>query len=177
MSVNLDELFRLDVSALQLIVRTSVVYLAILVAMRIVGRREIGSVELPDLLMIVLIADGVQNGMAGDYKSVTGALIVAATLIGWNYALDWLVYHVPVIARLLRPAPLLVVQDGRINRRNLRRELMTVDELRQELRVQGIEDVSSVKQACLEPDGQLSVIKREGNDDQSRREKRKSGPA
>ena len=162
MTLHPDQLFRLDVSALELVVRTSIVYLGLLAAIRVVGRREMGSMELPDLLMVVLIADGVQNGMAGEYGSVTGALVVAGTIIGWNYALDALAYRYPPVQRLVRPAPLPVIRDGRMLRRNMRRELISVEELESQLRAQGIEDIHEVRLACLEPEGELSVFKRDG---------------
>src|SRR5690349_1962201 len=88
MTVLFGHLFQLDVSALELVLRTSVIYLALLLGLRVVTRREMGSLQLPDLLMLVLLADGVQNGISATYQSVTGALIVGGTLIGWNYLLD-----------------------------------------------------------------------------------------
>ncbi len=158
MSIDIGEMLRLDVSAVELAVRTSVIYLLLVTAMRVVTRREMGALELPDLLMIVLIADGVQNGLAGQYQSLTGALIVAGTLIGWNYMLDALAYRFAFFRKLLRPAPLKLVENGRMLRHNMRRELVTVDELHHQLRTHGIEDLRDVKVAYLEPDGELSVI-------------------
>lgn len=152
-----DAMFHLDVNALELFIRTSVIYLGLILALRVVGRRETGALELPELLMIVLIADGVQNGMAGKYESVTGAIIVAATLIGWNYTISVLTYNFPAMRTLLRPKPLILVQDGAYQRHHMRREMVTKDELDSLLRIQGVDDVRLVKQACLEPDGELSV--------------------
>ena len=159
-----EEMFRLDVSALELFLRTTIIYLGLLVAMRVFGRRETGSLELPELLMIVLIADGVQNGLAGEYHSVTGGVIVAGTLIGWNYALDWLSYQSPLARGLLRPKPLLLVRDGAYQRKSMRREMVTRDELDSLLREQGIENASEVRAAYLEPDGGLSVLKASDSD-------------
>ena len=159
MSVDWNALFRLDTSLVELVVRTSVVYLALIFGFRVLGRREMGALEPTDLLLIVLIADGVQNGMAGEYGSVTGALVVAGTLIGWNWVLDYLSYRSELARRLLEPRQLKLVEHGRMVRRNMRREHITEDELRSQLRVEGIEDLGEVKEACLEPDGELSVIK------------------
>ena len=163
MSLDWGELFRFDVGALELFVRTSIVYLALLAVLRVIARREIGSLELPELLMIVLVADGVQNGMAGEYESISGALVVAGTLIGWNYFLDWLAFRSLWFRRLIRPAPLKLVENGRMLRRNMRKEMISEDELRYNLRVQGIEDLSEAKLVCMEPDGELSVVKADGN--------------
>jgi uncharacterized membrane protein YcaP (DUF421 family) len=159
---DLEAIFRLDENALELFIRTSVIYLGLVLALRIVGRREVGSLELTDLLMIVLIADGVQNGMAGDYVSVSGAAIIAATLIGWNYVLSWLTYMSPHARTLLLPEPLLLIQDGRFMRRHMRREMMTQGELESLLRNQGVDDPGEVKAARLEPNGELSVIRKDG---------------
>ena len=159
MSVDWGALFRLDAGALELAIRTALVYLALIVAFRALGRRRMGALQMPDLLLIVLIADGVQNGMAGEYTSITGALIVAGTLIGCNWVLDYLSYRFTVMSRLLEPQQLTLVEDGRMLRRNMRREFISEDELRSQLRVEGIEDLSEVKKACLEPDGELSVLK------------------
>lgn len=158
MSIDIAEMLRLDVSAVELIVRPSVIYLLLIMAMRVVTRREMGALELPDLLMIVLIADGVQNGLSGPYQSLTGALVVAATLIGWNYVLDAVAYRFAFFRKLVQPAPLKLVENGRILRHNMRRELVTVDELRSQLRARGVEDIRDVKAAYLEPDGEMSVI-------------------
>ena len=167
MTLDVARLIRLDVSVLELIVRTSAVYLGLLLALRVFGRREMGSLELPELLMVVLLADGVQNGMAGAYESLTGALIVAGTLVGWNYALSVLAYRVALVRTLLRPEPLRLVENGRTVPRNMARELVTEDELRSHLRLQGVEDVREVKVAYLEPDGAVSVIKDNTHDDGS----------
>ena len=179
MGVDLGALFRLDVSAVELMLRTSVVYLGLVAIMRVFGRREMGTLEMADILIIVLIADGVQSGMAGEYTSLTGAGIVAGTLVAWNYALDALAFYVPAVRRLLRPRPLKLVEDGRLIRRNMRRELVTREELEYELREQGIDDIGKVKLACMEPDGNLSVVQTEqsdhpNDDQQTGRRRRKS---
>jgi uncharacterized membrane protein YcaP (DUF421 family) len=161
MALDLRELFLLDVSALELIVRVSAIYLSLLLAMRVIARRELGAFEAPELLMIILIADGVTTAMTGEYHSITGGLIVAGTLIGWNFLLDWLTYHVPVIERVLRPPSLKLIENGRVLRKNMRREMITMDELQSHLRQQGVEEIAQVKLACMEPDGELSVIPRE----------------
>jgi uncharacterized membrane protein YcaP (DUF421 family) len=112
-----------------------------------------------DLLLIVLIADAAQNAMASDYKSVPEGLVLCGTLIGWNYLLDWLAFRSPTLRRWLEPAPLALVRHGRIQRKNLRQELITEEELRSHLREQGVSDLQQVEIAYMEPDGMISVIK------------------
>lgn len=154
----ISDLFKLDVNAVDLVVRASVIYLVLLIALRVLGRREMGTLALPDLLVLVLIADGVSNGLGGQYSSVTAALIVGGTLVSWNYILDLLSYRIPTVRRLLEPPPLTVIADGRFLTRNMRKEYLSEEEVRRHLRAEGVEDPRAVKRACLEPDGRLSVI-------------------
>ncbi len=152
------------VGLLELVFRGSVMYLSILAALRLF-RREAGALGTADLLMIVLVADAAQNAMASDYGSVTEGLVLVGTILAWNYALDWLGYRSPWVYRLLHPAPLLLVRDGRLQRKNLRAEMLTLEDLAEQLREQGVDDVGTVKRCYLESDGHLSVIRREPGDD------------
>lgn len=86
------------------------------------------------------------------------------TIIFWNYALDWLGYRFPRFRRFVHPSPLPLVKDGRMLRQNMRRELMTEDELMSQLREQGVDDISKVKEARMEGDGRVSVIERGGKE-------------
>ncbi len=149
-------------SPLEVIVRGTLIFLGLTAMVRLSGRRQTGQVSTADLIVIVVIADAVQNGMAGEQKSVADALLLAATIMLWDWALDWLAYRSPWVARLLRPAPLLLIQDGKVLRQNLRRELVTMDELKSMLREHDIEDPAEVKRCFLEGDGHLSVISKEG---------------
>jgi uncharacterized membrane protein YcaP (DUF421 family) len=169
-------MFELDVSALELFLRTTIIYLLLVFAMRFLARREAGSLELPDLLMVVLIADGVQNGMSGAYETVTGAIIVGGTIIGWNYVLTMLMYRFDVVRGLLRPSPLHIVEHGTLIRKNMRKEFITADEITSMLRSQGVFDLSEVESAQLEADGQISIKKRaqQGNEQQQHPRKKQA---
>lgn len=140
------------------LVRGSVVYLALFTLLRGLLKREAGTVGLADLLMIVLLADAAQNAMAGDYRSVGDGLILVSTIVFWNFALDWLGYRFPLVHRFVHPPPLPLIKDGRLQKRSLRRELITEDELLSELRLQGVNDFSEVKEAFMEGDGRISVV-------------------
>ena len=91
-------------SLLELVVRASIMYLLILAGFRIF-RRDAGSLSVSDLLVVVLIADAAQNGMAGEYKALTEGVIVVMTIFAWNYALDWLAYRFRFVHWLLHPPP------------------------------------------------------------------------
>jgi uncharacterized membrane protein YcaP (DUF421 family) len=147
----------------ELIVRGSVMYLALFSLLRLILRREVAAVTVPDLLMVVLIADAAQNGIAGDYESISDGLVVVTTIIFSNYLLDRLAFHFPLIARFVHPPPLPLVKDGRLLRRNMRKEFITEEELMTQLREQGIEDIAEVKRACMEGDGRISVITWDSN--------------
>lgn len=151
-------LLALSVSPGEIVLRGSLVYLGVLAMLRCVGRRQTGSVGATDLLVVVFLADAVQNGMAGSQKTVLDALLLAATIIAWDQSLDWLAHRSPKLERLLRSPALLLVRDGRMLPRNMRRELITVTELTGLLREQGMEDLSQVKACYLEGDGHISVI-------------------
>ena len=156
--IHWHDIFVPDLPVLEIILRGSVMYLALFFMLRFLTKRQAGSVGTTDILLIVLIADASQNGMAGDYKSVPDALILVGTLMFWSFALEWLGFHFPKIARLLEPPPLNLIDHGQMNRRNMQRELITKDELESQLREQGIDDLAKVKRACLEGDGKISVI-------------------
>lgn len=155
----------------EIFLRGTIVYLFLLFILRIL-RREAGAIGIADLLVIVLIADAAQNAMASEYKSITEGLVLVATIAFWDYFLDWLGYRVPAIRRLLRPAPMPLIKDGRLIKHNLRKEMITEDELMGQLREQGVEHVDEVKKAFLEGDGHISVIKRDSKNDGGKKNER-----
>jgi uncharacterized membrane protein YcaP (DUF421 family) len=160
--VDWGELFGLTVNPLELVVRGSVMYWFIIVLFRVLLRRRVGAVGIADILLLVLIADAAQNAMAGEYKSITDGALLVATILGWTVLIDWATYRFPRIADLLQPAPLPLIQHGRMNRRNMREELLTEDELLAKLREQGIERIEDVRRATMESDGAVTVVRYEG---------------
>ena len=160
-SVNWYQVFSPSMPVLEIVVRGSFVYLSIFLLLRVVLKRQSGNLGVTDLLVIVLIADAAQNAMAGEYKSIPDGLILVSTIVFWSYALDWLSYYVPAFGKFIHPPALELIRDGKVNRRNLRRELITIEELKEQLREQGIEDVKDVHRACMEGDGRVSIVKRD----------------
>jgi uncharacterized membrane protein YcaP (DUF421 family) len=146
---------------LELAARGTLMYLGLVFLLRVVLKREAGSLSLTDLLLILLIAEAAQNGLTGGYQSVGDGLALVLVLLAWSYALDWLIFHVPAVARLMNPPRLELVREGQLLRRNLRREMITPDELITEVHRHGVADLAGVKAAYMEPDGQISVIARE----------------
>jgi uncharacterized membrane protein YcaP (DUF421 family) len=156
-----QELFFPSVPILELILRGSLVYLVVFGLLRFVLKRVTGTLNIGDLLIIVLIADASQNAMSAGYTSLTDGLILVATIIFWSYFLDWLAYHFPRFESLLHPPPLPLVRDGKMLARNMRRELITVDELMSHLREEGVTDLKEVRIASMEGDGRISVVTHE----------------
>ncbi len=153
-------------SLLEIFIRGTIMYLGMFALLR-VFRRQAGSFSIADLLVIVVIADAGQNGMAGDSKSVTEAVLLITTIILWDFTLDWLGFKSKIFERILEPEKLEVIKDGEFLRRNMRKEMITTEELESQMRQNGIEDVSEIKTACLESDGHFSFIKKEKNEDQT----------
>lgn len=161
----MDGLFQVDwrsafvptVSIVEIILRGTLVYIMLFALLRLL-RRESGGIGITDLLVVVLIADAAQNAMASEYKSITEGIILVATIVFWDFALDWLAYRFPIFERLVRPAPLPLIRNGRLLRRNMRQEMITEEELMARLREQGVENLADVKKCYLEGDGQFSVV-------------------
>ena len=156
------DLFRLTVNPVELIVRGTATYWFIFLLFRVVLRRSVGAIGIADVLLLVLIADAAQNAMAGDYKSITDGAILVSTILGWSVLFDWITFRFPRIGKLVEPSPLPLVEYGRMNRRNMREELVSEDELMAKLREQGIERLEEVKRAMMESDGVVTVIRYDG---------------
>jgi uncharacterized membrane protein YcaP (DUF421 family) len=169
MDVDWTAMWMPKIAIVELILRGTIMYLALFALFRVVVRRQMGSLSLTDLLLIVLIADAAQNALAGDYRSIPEGLVLCATMIGWNYLLDWLSYRSPTLRRWLEPPALPLIKEGRMQRRNMRSELVTEEELMSHLRQQGATDPKEVQSAFLEPDGTISVIKYEGSKNEQHR--------
>ena len=156
----LSELFGLSVPPLEMIVRGTAMYWFLFVLFRVVIRRRVGAVGIGDILLLVIIADASQNAMSGDYQTITDGFILVATIIAWNMLIDWLSYLSPALEKVLQPAPLLLVDRGRVMRKHLRTEFVSEEELRAKLREQGVGDYAEVEKAHMESDGTVSVVKR-----------------
>ena len=144
----------------EIIVRGSLMYLGLFTIMRFMARRQAGHFGPADLLVIVLIADAAQNGLGKEYGSVTEGLALVLTIVAWEYLLDWMAWRFPATRPYLKPPSLTLIRDGRLLPQNLRKEMITEDELRSQLRERSVEDYGEIKLATLEGDGRLSVLKR-----------------
>jgi uncharacterized membrane protein YcaP (DUF421 family) len=159
-AVDWSGIFGLTVSPWELVIRGSVMYVFLFLLFRVVVRRRVGSIGMADILVLVIIADAAQNGMSGEYRSVTEAFILVGTLVGWNMLIDWLTFRVPRLQSILEPPPLLLIDNGRVLRKHLRHEFISEAELESKLREHGIKDPGEVEKAYVEPDGQFTVLKK-----------------
>ena len=153
------DLFEVHVPVLELMLRGTLVYWLLFLIFRFLLRRDVGAVGIADILLLVIVADAAQNAMSGGYDTFTEGAILVLTIVAWNWLLDVLSYRFAVVRRFTTPGRLTLIQRGVPQRRNMRREYITMDELREKLREQGIEKLAEVKAAYLEGDGEISVIR------------------
>ncbi len=146
-------------SVLEMMVRGTLTYWFIFVYLRFF-RRGTGQLNLSDLLLITMISDAAQNAMAGPYESVTEGFFLVGTLVFWDYTIDWLGYQSVLLKRIVEPDPILLVKDGQLMRQNMKREMITEEELISILRENGVDDYQNVKKCYLEGSGNISVIEK-----------------
>jgi uncharacterized membrane protein YcaP (DUF421 family) len=172
-SIAWDDLLIPTHSVAEMMLRGTVMYLCLFLLLRFVMVRQSSTIAIADILVIVVIADAAQNAFAKEYQSITEGLVLVSTIVFWDVALNWLGYRFRTFERFLAPPPMELVRDGKMNRRNMRKELITEEELRSQLRQQGASDLAEVKRAFLEGNGEISVMKKdEGEDTQSKRKKK-----
>jgi uncharacterized membrane protein YcaP (DUF421 family) len=147
-----------SVSLLEIVARTAIVYGAILAGLRLGGKREIGQMTAFDLVVILLIANAVQNAMVGSDVSVTGGLVAAGALLVLNYGLGFARERVPFLRRAVEGEPTLLVSHGEYIESNLRREEIDPDLVMMAIREHGVGNLKEVEMAVLETDGSISVV-------------------
>ena len=158
MNIDWSELLSFSVPIEEILVRGTLMYVFLFILFRVVLRRDVGSVGISDFLLVVIIADASQNGMSGDSNSVPDAILLVLTLTFWNYAIDFASYYSTPLRRLLEPRPLVLIRNGELIRRNMRKEFVTIDEIESKLRENGVTHISQVRQMIMESDGEISVI-------------------
>ncbi|HEY1479879.1 MAG TPA: YetF domain-containing protein [Gaiellales bacterium] len=146
---------------MDLALRTLVVITFVFVLTRLVGRRELSSLEPFDVILLVVVGDLIQQGITQSDDSVTGTTIVLATVSLFTVALSYLSFRVPRLRPLLEGEPIVLVIDGEPIERNMRRERLTIDDLLEEARQQQLEDLQKVRFAVLETSGRISFLLKE----------------
>lgn len=145
---------------MDLVFRATFIFFVVWVVTRVIGRRELASMEPFDLILLVVIGDMVQQAVTQSDYSVTGAVVVICTLGLLTVVMSLLSFKVPFLRPVLEGEPIVLVQDGEPILRNMRRERITVQELRSEARLQQIDDLANVRFAVLETNGSISFLER-----------------
>ena len=165
----MSDVFNLDpISLGAIVVRTFVVYAALLIGLRLSGKRELGQLTSFDLVVILLVSNAVQNAMVGPDTSLVGGLVAAATLLLVNQLVGRLDLQWPWLHRQLVGQPSLLVNRGRFVDAHLRREDLTRDEVFEALREHGVMNLNQVQMAVLEVDGTISVVPAEAQTSRTR---------
>lgn len=151
-------MFDLNVPAWEIVTRTILVYGALLVGLRVAGKRELGQMTAFDLVVVLLIANAVQNAMVGPDSSLTGGLLAAGALLLVNFATADLRERIPWLRRAVEGNPTLLINDGQFVDDHLRREHIDREEVMMALREHGLDDPSEARMAVLEVDGSISVV-------------------
>lgn len=139
-------------------VRTGIVYLALLLGLRLTGKRQAGQMTPFDFLLLLLLANAVQNAMTGPETSLTGGLVAAGTLLAMNMIVAWVVRRSAKLEKVIEGSPTILIRHGQILTQNLAREGITREDLLRALREHGVDTVEEVRSAILEVDGSMSVL-------------------
>src|SRR6266550_1246557 len=145
---------------MDIVLRAAFAYVFILFLLRIVGRRELGTMEPSDLVLIVVMGDLIQNGVTQSDYSMTGVMLAVSTFGLLAVATSWLVFRSRRAQNVIEGTPIILVENGKPIERNIRSERMTIDEIMQEARSQNIESLGDVKWGVLESTGKMTFIEK-----------------
>lgn len=147
-----------DIPVWEKILRSVVVYLFLLLAFRFMGKRQVGQLTPFDLIVLLIIANVVQNAVIGNDNSLGGGLLGAVVILSLNWAVVMATYRFKSLRRLMAGEPTLLVHNGRVFHDRMEREHISIDDLNAALRKSGVADLLQVRFAVLEENGQISVI-------------------
>jgi uncharacterized membrane protein YcaP (DUF421 family) len=145
---------------MDIVLRATVIFLALYLLVRLMGKRELGQMTPFELIVLVVIGDLIQQGVTQNDFSLTGAIIAISTIAFLALLFSWASYLWPWAERLLEGEPRVIVRDGEILTSNLRRNRLTVSEIESEMRLAGIASLDEVAWAILEPRGKISFVQR-----------------
>lgn len=167
----MEDLFKLQIPAWDIALRSLVIYVALFVAMRVFGKRQLGQFTVFDLVLVLLVANAVQPAMTGPDSSLLGGLIIVVALIAINYLVARL-DRIQGFHRLLQSNPTVIISRGAYLDDAMRRENVDRDECETAIREHGMEDVTDVQLGVLEPDGSISIVPKDARTVRSRRKVR-----
>jgi uncharacterized membrane protein YcaP (DUF421 family) len=173
-------MWQLTLSPLELVLRSVMVYVLFLAALRLSGKRELGQFTIFDLALVLLAANALQPAITGPDASLTAAAIIMATLFTLNAIVAYVRKHSAVARRILDFAPRTIAENGKWIEAALQKEGLDPDDLVAALREHGLDSISQVKIAVLEHDGSVSIVPKNGGSVQLRAHRRHyhhKGPA
>jgi uncharacterized membrane protein YcaP (DUF421 family) len=144
----------------EFVVRAILMYVLLMILLRLTGKRQVGQLAPFDLVLLLVLSNAVQNGMNGGDNSVTGAAILATTLVALNWVIGYLTFRNKAIEHLVEGRPIILVHGGHVDRRAMRKAQMTMHELESALRAEGFCGPEEVRFALLENNGHVTVIPR-----------------
>ncbi|HYI66998.1 MAG TPA: DUF421 domain-containing protein [Candidatus Limnocylindrales bacterium] len=148
---------------MDIVLRATVIFLALYLVVRLLGKRELGQMTPFELIVLVVIGDLIQQGVTQNDFSLTGAIIAVSTIAFWALVFSWVSFLWPAAERLLEGEPRVIIRDGELLEANLRRSRLTRSEIESEMRLAGIARMEDVAWGILEPRGKISFIQRAGD--------------
>jgi len=146
---------------MDIVLRAVAVFAFLLVLTRVIGRRELSSLQPIDLILLIILGDAVQQGLTQDDYSLTGSFLAVGTIAVLQVFVSWVGYRFPRTRPVLDGEPIVVVQDGELIERNLRRERLSPEEIAEEARSQNIAHLADVRFAILETNGRISFTEKD----------------
>jgi len=153
----LEEVFGLTMPLWEIGLRASLVYLLLIVLLRAIPKRNAGHISPNDMLTLILVGTLGADAITGDSTSIGDMTLMIGLVLGWGYLLDLAEYRLPWMRRWLRDKPAPLIENGRMVRANMRKEMVTEEEIMAVLRKGGVDNISQVRFACIEADGEISL--------------------
>jgi uncharacterized membrane protein YcaP (DUF421 family) len=145
---------------MDLVLRAGVIFAFVFVLTRVIGKRELSSLQPFDLILLIILGDALQQGLTQDDYSLTGAVLVVGTIAVLQVLVSWVSYRFPSTRPIIDGEPLIILEDGRVIERNLKRERLTLEEIAEEARKNQIAHLADVRFAILETNGSISFIEK-----------------
>lgn len=139
-------------------IRAVVLFFFVFLLTRIIGRRELSSLQPFDLILLIIVGDAIQQGLTQDDYSVTGAMIAVGTFAALQVGLSYVSFRLPFLRPVLEGEPVVIVQDGKTIDRNMHRERITLEEVMEEARQQQVISLDDIAWAVVETSGKISIV-------------------
>lgn len=143
----------------ELVIRASVVFLFLFIVCRVWGRKHLGQLSPFDFILLLIISECFQSALQGEEKSISGGMIALVTLVGLNTILSRTTYFSKTMEKIIDGKPKVLIKDGVVDDEMRKKEVLSYQDLHTALRMEGVLEIAEVKQATIEPNGRISVVK------------------